>query len=269
MTDPVVFHPDDDALSAWIDGEASASDRGHVDGCDACRARVARLEAVRAAVSTPVPPDQGAVTRSVHAALNAWDASSPAAVPIGARRRRYTPPAAWVGIAAIVLALLAAVPLLLRGTDRDLSASGGDTEFQATPLEGGSSGAGQAPETGATARSVNVADFGEHDDTATLVALLSTDRYAAPPAALAEDSAGDATASASDPASADQARCVEEGTRVAAGRAGVLVMIGPVVWRGTDAVVVVFAVDPDEAGHDRQLYVMSRDDCGVLAERRF
>ncbi len=271
MNEPAAPHPDSEALSALIDGEGTDTDRAHTAECAACRGRMARLEAVGAAIGTPVEPDHEAIEAGVVAALAAWTASDHSATASRSRPRRYAPPAAWVGIAAVVLALLVAVPLLTGQDNRDLTAAGDGAALEAEEQSGAGGGrhAGTATSQGST---VGVADFGEHNDTATLVALLSTDSYAAPPAATAADAEADADeapASGDDSPTSDRSRCVDEGTRVAAGRAGPLVMTGPVIWRGEDAVVVVFAVDPDDAGRDRQLYVMSRSGCDVLAEQRF
>lgn len=272
MNEPAAPHPDSEALSALIDGEGTAADRAHVAECAACRGRMARLEAVGAAVGAPVEPDREAIEAGVASALAAWTAPDHSSRAPRNRPRRYAPPAAWVGIAAVVLALLVAVPLLTGQDNRDLSAAGDGTALEADDQSGGGGGrrSGTANSQGSA---VGVADFGEHNDTATLVALLATDTYAAPPPAAtatdAEAGADEAPASGDGSPTSDGSRCVDEGTRVAAGRAGPLVMTGPVVWRGEDAVVVVFAVDPDDAGRDRQLYVMSRSGCDVLAEQRF
>lgn len=51
-------HPDDEVLSALLDGEAPPGDVAHVDGCGDCQARVAELRfaAESVARSVPIPP---------------------------------------------------------------------------------------------------------------------------------------------------------------------------------------------------------------------
>lgn len=256
-------HLDDETLSAVLDGEADEADRDHVARCAACRERLDRFDTVRTAVGAPVVTDTSRVDASVEAALSAWDTS--AVVPInGARRRWHAPPAAWVGVAAVVLALLAAVPLVFLGGggDDDLAATSAETsgklaerQAESRALRGGSASASSQAAPAAPA------GFGAHDDTATLISVLATEAdsgaYGATAHAVTDEQA-DGPARAETP-------CVEEGRDVAAGRARDLVTTGPVVWRGEDAVVVVFALD----GQRRQLYVMALGGCDVLAEQRY
>jgi hypothetical protein len=268
MTDYLSPHPDDELLSAVLDGEATADQRDHVAACTACQARVDRLDGVRGAVRVPPPADGGAVDASVAAGLAAWDAASAhaASTHLARRRRRraYVPPAAWVGIAAVVLALLAAAPLLF-GTNGDddagVAAGGGETDEVARPgrREVGDRGLSPDEPTALAAP----AGFGRHDDTSTLIAELEgTDAYADRAASSADDQAeAGAAAPAGDP-------CLAEAYQVAETDAE-LVTTGPVTWRGEGAVVVVFRVDADVEGRTRQLLVMARGDCAVRAEQHF
>jgi hypothetical protein len=261
MTTPGAPHPDDEALSGLLDGEAAPATRDHIATCAPCRVRLERLAVVRAAIGAPVAVGEAAVEASVAAAMAGWDGA--AVVPLTRRRRLHAPPPAWIGVAAVVLALLAAVPLLLRGGDEDGLATTfrSKTSTEARLDESSKAGAVAGAEAA-------VADFGAHNDTATLVALLDTGEYQAPPPAATQAS-GERTASAEAPDGTAES-CIDEGRRVAAGRAGTLVTTGPVTWRGEEAVVVVFAVDDDGGGQgSRQLYVMTRVGCDLLAEQRF
>ncbi|MDQ6726492.1 MAG: hypothetical protein M3066_10065, partial [Actinomycetota bacterium] len=99
MTTP----PDDEALSAFADGEAPEW-AAHVTACPSCRAAVEALRAVQAAVAAPIaPPDPGERDRAIAAAVAA-----------GARRRepvegtaaRGHRPARWLVPASIAAVLL-------------------------------------------------------------------------------------------------------------------------------------------------------------------
>jgi hypothetical protein len=71
-------HLDDDALSAALDGEATAEEQSHLTGCAACQARLATFRAVAQAVGAPVPPrPAAAVNSAIQLAVDdAWTAES-------------------------------------------------------------------------------------------------------------------------------------------------------------------------------------------------
>src|SRR5690349_6571253 len=81
MTEPTP-RPDDELVSAVLDGEATADERARVEADPAARARLAELTTVRDRVAAPVTVPADARERAISAALGAFDqASSPAAAP--------------------------------------------------------------------------------------------------------------------------------------------------------------------------------------------
>ena len=48
-------HPDDEQLSAFLDGEADGDAAAHIAGCADCSARVEALRSVASAVAAPLP----------------------------------------------------------------------------------------------------------------------------------------------------------------------------------------------------------------------
>jgi hypothetical protein len=121
MTDatPPPPHPDDERLSALLDGEGRAGDDAHVETCAACGARLAQLRLVAAAVGAPVSPPEPAPRR---AAIAAALAAAPErhrgeVVPLGRARRRTGAPR-WLAAAAAVVLVALAVPLVARAVDR-------------------------------------------------------------------------------------------------------------------------------------------------------
>ncbi|HLY83529.1 MAG TPA: zf-HC2 domain-containing protein [Acidimicrobiales bacterium] len=131
MTDP---HLDDEALSAALDGEATAAEESHLESCPACRQRIDVLRSVALAVGGPVPPrPAAAVDAAVGAALGAGEAVE-ATVPAGptgtinildmadrraARQRRASRTLSLAAVGVIVLgaaALIAALALPGRGS---------------------------------------------------------------------------------------------------------------------------------------------------------
>ena len=90
------LHPDDEALSAHLDGEEPQV-RVHVESCTACTARLAELRRVRAAVGAPVtPPPAWQRDATIARALEAVGRAG------GARRAHAG------GIAAAILLVLGA-----------------------------------------------------------------------------------------------------------------------------------------------------------------
>jgi len=74
--------PDDEVLSAMLDGEAAAADIAHVEGCDACQARLNILrvasEAVQARIALPPPHvREAAVARAMQSTAVRGDAPGP------------------------------------------------------------------------------------------------------------------------------------------------------------------------------------------------
>ena len=75
MTDPMP-PPDDEIVSAVLDGEATADERARVESDRGSRERLAHFEEVRRQVAAPVPVPADARERALAAALTAFDAST-------------------------------------------------------------------------------------------------------------------------------------------------------------------------------------------------
>ncbi len=173
-------HLDEEATSAALDGEASAGDLAHVQGCARCRASLDRLRAARAAVAAPVAVDAEARETAIAAALAAFrpapaDSPLPAATPftpppgrrpVAARRRAIAP---WLGIAAILLLVVLATPLL-RSDVRSEESTAADSEESADTGAGaeGQDGDGAGDATTAPAPPVDIGDLGPLDREADL-----------------------------------------------------------------------------------------------------
>jgi anti-sigma factor RsiW len=111
-------HLDDGRLSALLDGEASADDVQHADGCPECRTRVASWRAVTTKLVVqpgPVPAQRDAAVEAALAAIEAAVSSSPdRSRPLAGHRRRraaFSWPrlagavAAAVGVAGIAVTI--------------------------------------------------------------------------------------------------------------------------------------------------------------------
>src|SRR5438270_8305192 len=100
-------HPDTEAISAFLDGEAPEVD-AHVATCAECRRHLDGLRRVRSAVGTPVPPPAPRTRdAAVDAALNAVDKPAPE------RRRQWT---VVVAAGAVAAALLVGLVVTRAGT---------------------------------------------------------------------------------------------------------------------------------------------------------
>lgn len=108
MTDLAHPSPDDEIVSAVLDGEATAAERAQVASDPALSARLDELRRVRAAVSEPVEPlDEVSVRRLLDRALDSAS-DDPSARPAPLRAGR----GGWRGGAAIGLGSVAVVALL-------------------------------------------------------------------------------------------------------------------------------------------------------------
>lgn len=127
-------HLTDEVLSAVLDGEATPGEGRHASTCPACGQRLAELQEAASVIGSPVGPvDPARRDAAIAAALAAR------AVPLESRRRRA--PTWALGAAALVLAVLALVPLVLGGDDEeaDMAADAPEMSMRAD------AGAGSAP----------------------------------------------------------------------------------------------------------------------------
>lgn len=305
MSEP---HPDDELLSATLDGEGDPATAAHLRGCDGCLARLDALDRVRrlvAAASGPAPP--GVADRAVAAAAAAWDEErsgrgAPAAtraaggrpddtiVPlrrrpprwVGAGREGRRAPGWAIGAVAALVAAVVLVPVLLRD-------SGPGERTASAPTKG----AATTAEAGVDAAVIDGGELGPLSDPAALRHRLqqALGGDAGPEAVEGRPSSDDdlTTAAPAAPSPSPAATGDEDAdvARQAAGgsppvacrdavRAQVGDRLGPLVyaatlrWQGTDAVVLAYRlVDRSGPGPDHLAFVMARDDCRVLASQGF
>lgn len=169
-------HPDDELLSAALDGESGPGTVAHLGGCDACLARLDTLDRVRRSVAAdPGPTPAALADRALAAAAAAWAGEQAAAtvpepaagaraptppppprpaegagaaggdhkvVPLHRRSDRRTFPTWALGAVAALVAALLAVPIVLDDDDSDTgqrtaSAPAGDAAGNASSLDAG------------------------------------------------------------------------------------------------------------------------------------
>ena len=200
MTDSLPDPELDELVAAYLDGEATPDERARVQNDPVLLARAEQLHAVSRMVAEPVvPPD--AARRDAHIAA-ALEASSTSPVVTSLPSGRNRPEMLRIAsIAAVVLAILVAVPLLLSngGDDDDLatgdatSADDGLAAMDSVAAEGSDGAAEMAADEEPRIRSTDerdaAADIAAADDGAEMVAPAPTEDEAA---AVAEEApAGD------------------------------------------------------------------------------
>jgi hypothetical protein len=311
MTEP---HPDDESLSAALDGEDAAA-ATHVAGCASCLARTEAFRATSLAVASDRPgmAAAGLADRAVGAALAAFQAeragTDPSAadadrgagnvVPLPSRSARdkdiFTSraPAAggrrvpgWLmGVAAALLAVLVAVPVLTRGgddDDLDTAARTMATESvaPAAPIEGGDLGdqsdqlalgtlvtgaiSGNAPERAAPSAAADQATATRGPEVAGQVQAgeatgpspTSPSTFAATPPPVADPNAA--------------AACQKVVTDDYANGLGPLIYRATLRWQGKPAVLLAYELaDTSAAGPDHRAFVMALDGCALLVVQGF
>jgi hypothetical protein len=159
-------HPNDDALSAALDGEDPAA-ADHAAICADCRARLQALAAAAALVATPVAPPTD--EERDHAIASALVAARVTPISVGRDNRRWrvaiTAAAAVVALGGLTAGIIAASR---GGTSRDTAA------FKAAsqPTTEQAPGVRAAGDSGASATMV-VADLGDVADESALRQRLS------------------------------------------------------------------------------------------------
>lgn len=190
-------HAGDELLSAHLDdaveGEERVALEEHLDACDPCQARLARLGAHSSDLRVE-PLDEVTRRRLVGTALSAFDDRVVAP--------RHRPPAWWQSprlLAAAMVALLLAI-----GLTTVLSQGGDDADSVASRAEGGDASA--IPE------DVIIGDIGTFDDPATLRNSLGAELHTATGGRAAGDSAASSdSGDASGTAEGDTSGTAEEG----------------------------------------------------------
>lgn len=191
-------HLTDEVLSAVLDGEATPTEARHAGSCPMCGVRLAELQQAASLIGSPVAPaDPVRRDAAIAAAVAAR------AVPIESRRRLPT----WaLGAAALVLAVLALVPLVLGGGDDDDTAADAPEMSLRADDSAGSAGGGSAGP-------VALGDLGAVDED--VLAARVQGALAAPAADVTAGDGADRTTSAAPAAgaaqeSAEAAPCVAE-----------------------------------------------------------
>ena len=250
-------HPDDEALSAHLDGEEPQL-RVHLESCTACTGRLADLRQVRAALGAPVtPPPAWQRDATIARALDAVGHSG------GARRARAG------GIAAAILLVL--------GAAIGLSQLSHSAKHAALKTTGGRAAAGAAAPSTSTVAATDLGDLGALTDTAALRARVQptvsqlqalTPKAAAPsaPNAAAPKAAGpspesDVTGRQSGSTGAAGRRCVDAARALDPANVSPAAA-GTAAWQGTPAEVLVYAVAGRRGA--ARVYVLAQADCRVL-----
>jgi hypothetical protein len=248
-------HLDDEAISAVLDGEATADEVAHVDACATCAARLAQLRDAALIVRTPVEPPSDAERAAAIAAALAPMSTSATVTPI---RRRVAP--RWLGAAAAALAVLAGIGVLAsvqRGNDDTKQTSAADSSAGGT-----TSRRSPAPEASAFATAVyDGGDLGDIDVKSlenTIESALSPSRASASQAAGAAASGGSTADDSAATTLATKAAACEDNVRT--GNPD----LGSLLYRATGHLdgepVEVFAFD--SAGR-RWVYVVAAGDCAI------
>jgi hypothetical protein len=179
-------HLTDEVLSAVLDGEATPAEARHASSCAMCGLRLAELQQAASLIGSPVPPvDPARRDAAIAAALAAR------AVPMESRRRRL--PTWALGAAALVLAVLALVPLVMSGDDddADMAADAPEMSLRADDSAGSTGGGSAGP--------VALGDLGAVDGT-----VLAERVQGALAVPAADTTAADETTSAAPAAGAAQ-----------------------------------------------------------------
>lgn len=265
MTEP--FRPDDDLVSAVLDGEAGAEERARVAADPVLRARLAEFDAVRAMVAEPVAGVAGAAReRAIATAVAEARRGDDVIVPLAARRD----PRRFLAVAAGVLLVLLAAGFLAARVSEDGSGPGDSALRDTATDDAGSDESADSAGGGATSEGAVEApfadltdlDLGPVADEAELRAALDR-RVALPatPATTLPATGPPATdgAEAATPVPGDGTDCLvrlEEADPTLDG----LLLRATATYAGTPAVVHVFAVS--DGG--QRVIVVSADACTVL-----
>ena len=272
MTEP--FRPDDDLVSAVLDGEATEEERARVTADPVLSARLAEFAAAAEKVAEPVAPRAEADRdRAIAAAVAERHRRDDVVVTLAPGRRRDN--GRFLAVAAAVLIVLLAAAFILAKVDdgggNDTAASGGDAD------SGGLESA-DTEDTVATAESA-VAGGGAFDDAGTLALGVVADeealrqalvsRGAVAPSTETPPEGDDGTVSTSTvapqpdaavPVPGDSEDCqirLEEADPVLDGR----LVRATATYAGQEAVVFVYGT----ADGARQVIVVTADACTTLA----
>lgn len=250
-------HLDDEAISAYLDGEATPEEAAHVEACGGCAARADELRRAANLIGSPVPAV--ADERREAAIAAALDARV-----LSLEHRRRRPPPAWLlGAAAVVVLALGLLPLLARdGGDDAQDTAAGDAATSALEAPAADGGAEEDAATmfRATPAPVDAGDLGPLDDDEI------QDRVTAALLAPVPESVGqteaDESATTAVPSAPGPATC-EDALRAAAPEAGTLRLTARATVEGRAAQLLAFEVPGPDALQLR-VYVVADGDCDTV-----
>jgi hypothetical protein len=278
MTDqpPDFGRPDDELVSAVLDGEATADERARLEADPALSARLAEFRAISDRVAVPPPtPGDADRDRAIAAAKAARRSSSSNVVPLGSRRGGELP--RFLAIAAAIVVVLGAAGFLISqvgGRDdgaNDFSAVGSRIEDgEEGADEAGDDGFAEAAPAGSDAVSEDAdsayslprGDLGSIEDDEQLLDVLRSTGEFDPDL---EDAAPATTTSPGDPLALPQdaegnSEACRAGLEEAEPELDGLVDRFSAEYQDTPAIVLVYGTT---AGGQRVI-VVARDECRVL-----
>jgi hypothetical protein len=235
MTDP---HLSDEELSDVIDDAAGPGAAVHLAECGECSAHLATLRSMVAAVAIPPPaPTASQRASAVAAAMGR---------PVGQRR-----PAAWLGAAAAVVALVL-------GTAAIASRDSGNNHNDATAA---------APAAGRESAALNptreTGDLGDVDDAAALHELLAA-RLGPAPKTVAETGVA---ADQAEGAATGQTPCLTEVGAAGADSLGSPTFTALLRYQQAPAIVFVYTASSEKL--PRRVFVMATADGQLLVVQSF
>ena len=256
-------HPDDDALSAHLDGlDAGAGTAEHLAACAECRTRVDALAAAASLIGAPLPPP----------ASHLVDDAVARALDTGARGARRP---VLVALAAAVLVVLGLVGVAVVGDEERPSES--DTALTEAGGEATTDAAGGVA--GGVSEVAFGGDLGDLSDPTALADRVRTVVEPPPPAA---DEAGESgavmapsaqhalTARGSNTTKASKDPYCEQAVADEFDKGlGLLVYRAVLTWKGAPAVAVVYELDDAKGELDHRLYVLASDGCELLVAQTF
>lgn len=251
-------HDDDELLSAYLDGEATAEETARVDGDPRLQARLRELEAAATLVGSPVervPPTvrDAAISSALAAADRSSEDDTAAAAPVvhlDSRRRKQW---ALASVAAVVLLVVIATARMLQPSDNASTTALNQSESKAAPTTLGAPAAAEQATTADRATAASPSYIGAFPSTSALVSGTRSLLEARPAAAPTGAAGAAATASDSSSAFAAAPGCSPDADR------------GTVVFDGTatlDGQPVLVIVQQDAAG--ARLLSILDERCDVL-----
>ena len=277
------LHPDDELLSAALDGEEEAA-AAHARTCAVCRGRMASLQAAARAVGEPVAPvaapvRDAAVARAIREVRAAASGPSPAhRAPRPRALRRWAP---WVAAASAAAAAAVAIPVVMtRVSSHPLSASRAlKSPSSASPpvMDGGDLGSLSDQvvlrdtvrhQLDAAAGAGTPAQAAAPNQSGPATGSPSGSAGGAGPSGPARSAtAGAAAGAGANPSPASSSQCRGPAQQYGGAGLGTLVYAAAVRWQDAPAEVLVFRVPGGSLGY--RLFVMARDGCQLLVVQSF